>query len=113
MILALAFLLLSIEWRSRSGCYFCFFSVNITWVGLKERHPQLFEDAKQYEKFDSETGTRYTWSQGESLDELEMRAEAIKQNASQKSKLISVESWQAKLATIAEETDESCIICNL
>ncbi len=102
------------EWRSRSGCYFCFFQRKAEWVGLKERHPQLFEDAKQYEKFDSETGTRYTWSQGESLDELEARSEAIKQNASQKLKTISTESWQDKLATIAEEeTDESCLICSL
>lgn len=102
------------EWRSRSGCYFCFFQRKSEWVGLKERHPQLFEDAKQYEKFDPETGMRYTWSQGESLDELEARSEAIKQNANQKLKTISAESWQDKLATIAEEeTDESCLICSL
>ncbi|MBY0484649.1 phosphoadenosine phosphosulfate reductase family protein [Nitrosomonas sp.] len=102
------------EWRSRSGCYFCFFQRKSEWVGLKERHPQLFEDAKQYEKFDPETGTRYTWSQGESLDELEIRAEAIKQNASQKLKSISAVSWQDKLAIIAEEeVDESCLICSL
>lgn len=102
------------EWRSRSGCYFCFFQRKSEWVGLKERHPQLFEDAKQYEKFDPETGTRYTWSQGESLDELEMRAELIKHNTNQKLNTIAAVSWQDKLATIAEEeVDESCIICSL
>lgn len=102
------------EWRSRSGCYFCFFQRKSEWVGLRERHPQLFEDAKQYEKFDPETGTRYTWSQGESLDELEIRAEAIKQNANQKLKSFSTVSWQDKLAIIAEEeVDESCLICSL
>lgn len=102
------------EWRSRSGCYFCFFQRKAEWVGLKERHPDLFEDAKQYEKFDAETETRYTWSQGESLDELEARSEEIKQNSNQKLKSASAISWQDKLATIAEEeTDESCLICSL
>ena len=58
------------EWRSRSGCYFCFFQRKIEWVGLLERHPTLFEKAKQYEKIDPLTGERFTWSQDESLEEL-------------------------------------------
>ncbi len=57
-------------WRSRSGCYFCFFQQKREWVGLLENHPDLFEKAKSYEKFDPATGERYTWNQGESLDEL-------------------------------------------
>jgi 3'-phosphoadenosine 5'-phosphosulfate sulfotransferase (PAPS reductase)/FAD synthetase len=31
------------EWRSRSGCYFCFYQQIAEWQGLKERHPTLFE----------------------------------------------------------------------
>lgn len=58
------------RWRSRSGCYFCFFQRKIEWVGLLENHPNLFEAAKRYEKFDPESGIRYTWSERESLDEL-------------------------------------------
>ena len=58
------------KWRSRSGCYFCFFQRKEEWVKLSENHPDLFEKAKSYEKYDHERGTRYTWSQGESLDEL-------------------------------------------
>lgn len=58
------------EWRSRSGCYFCFFQQKREWVGLLENHPDLFEKAKAYEKFDTLTGERYTWNQGESLEEL-------------------------------------------
>jgi len=58
------------EWRSRSGCYFCFFQQKREWVGLLENHPDLFEKAKAYEKFDPITGERYTWMQDESLDEL-------------------------------------------
>ena len=34
------------QWRSRSGCYFCFYQQVAEWQGLKERHPDLFEKAK-------------------------------------------------------------------
>lgn len=59
------------KWRTRSGCYFCFFQRKSEWVGLKENHPDLYEKAKSYEKFDENRGTTYTWSEGESLAELE------------------------------------------
>lgn len=58
------------DWRTRSGCYFCFFQRRIEWVGLLERHPTLFELAKEYEKLNEETNERYTWNQKESLAEL-------------------------------------------
>ena len=38
------------EWRSRSGCTFCFFQKKIELVRLKERHPDTFERAKNLEK---------------------------------------------------------------
>jgi hypothetical protein len=59
------------DWRSRSGCTFCFFQQKIEWVRLKERHPLAFEDAKTYEKNALEHGSPFTWSQGESLTDLE------------------------------------------
>lgn len=59
------------EWRSRSGCTFCFFQQKIEWVRLRERHPEDFELAKNYEKVAIEQGTPFTWTQGESLAELE------------------------------------------
>jgi hypothetical protein len=59
------------EWRSRSGCTFCFFQQKIEWVRLKSRHPSAFEEAKRYEKTAIESGSPFTWSQGESLIELE------------------------------------------
>lgn len=64
------------EWRSRSGCYFCFYQRKIEWVGLLERHPELFEKAKEYEKIEQ----GYTWNQRESLEELSQpkRVEQIK-----------------------------------
>lgn len=59
------------EWRSRSGCTFCFFQQKIEWVRLKERHPEAFEEAKALEKDALEHGSPFTWSAGESLSELE------------------------------------------
>lgn len=58
-------------WRSRSGCTFCFFQQKIEWVRLMEQHPDKFEEAKRYEKTAVESGSPFTWSQGESLEELE------------------------------------------
>jgi hypothetical protein len=57
-------------WRTRSGCTFCFFQQKIEWVRLMERHPEAFEEAKRYEKTALDHGSPFTWSQGESLEEL-------------------------------------------
>lgn len=59
------------QWRSRSGCTFCFYQQKIEWVRLKEHHPDKFIDAKKYEKDALEHGSPFTWTQGESLSELE------------------------------------------
>ncbi|QBQ95912.1 phosphoadenosine phosphosulfate reductase family protein [Paraburkholderia pallida] len=59
------------SWRSRSGCTFCFFQQKIEWVRLKQVHPDAFEAAKAYEKTALEHGSPFTWSQRESLEELE------------------------------------------
>jgi 3'-phosphoadenosine 5'-phosphosulfate sulfotransferase (PAPS reductase)/FAD synthetase len=58
------------RWRTRSGCYFCFFQRKQEWVGLLENHPDLFEQAKKFEGESDKTGRKFTWSQGESLEEL-------------------------------------------
>lgn len=58
------------RWRSRSGCTFCFYQQKIEWVRLMEEHPDAFEDAKSYEKNAVEHGSPFTWSQGESLEEM-------------------------------------------
>lgn len=58
------------RWRSRSGCTFCFFQQKIEWVNLMREHPQAFDEAKQYEKNALDHGSPFTWSQGESLEEL-------------------------------------------
>lgn len=60
------------DWRSRSGCTFCFFQQKIEWVRLKERHPDAYEDAKTYEKTALDSGSPFTWTKGEPLSDLEM-----------------------------------------
>jgi len=59
------------EWRSRSGCTFCFFQQKIEWVRLRERHPGAFEEAKTLEKTALDHGSPFTWTKGEPLSELE------------------------------------------
>lgn len=66
------------EWRTRSGCSFCFYQQKIEWVRLMEQHPDRFEEAKAYEKNAIEHGSPFTWSHGESLDELQ-RPERIEE----------------------------------
>ena len=66
------------NWRSRSGCYFCFFQQKIEWVGLLENHPDLFSEAKEYERAGPSEESYYTWTQNESLEDLS-RPERIAQ----------------------------------
>ena len=72
------------DWRSRSGCTFCFFQQKIEWVRLSERHPDAFEEAKAYEKTALDSGTPFTWTNGEPLTELQKpeRVEQIKKDFS-------------------------------
>lgn len=59
------------EWRSRSGCTFCFFQQKIEWVRLRERHPDSFQEAKDLEKTALSQGSPFTWTKGEPLSDLE------------------------------------------
>lgn len=103
------------EWRTRSGCYFCFFQRKIEWVGLLERHPELFKAAQAYEDFHE----RYTWIQGESLGELAARADTIKQEDAERKEKAAKRRKPKTLAEqmtgdLGETEDESaCLICHL
>ncbi len=109
------------RWRTRSGCYFCFFQRKAEWVGLKENHPDLFELAKRYEKIDEDKGIRYTWSQSESLSELEhpKRVAEIKRKQEDALRSAQRRSPSEKLFQIfsealdEEDDTEPCMICNL
>ena len=61
------------RWRSRSGCYFCFYQQIGEWQRLRTEHPVLFERAKSYER--QKGSKRYTWVQGRSLEELKQIVE--------------------------------------
>lgn len=96
------------QWRSRSGCYFCFFQRHDEWVGLKRNHPELFERAKEYEKADRKTGKVYTWNQAGSLEEILIRSESSKskkEKAKPNKKLIDNFG--------DDDSDEGCLICTL
>lgn len=99
------------EWRSRSGCYFCFFQRKIEWVGLMERHPDLFEKAKAYEKVDPLTGQRYTWQQKESLAELARDARVLQIRELPEAR----RSGSRLIDVLSEEDpdDDACLICTL
>ena len=66
------------RWRSRSGCYFCFYQRMVDWVGLLENHPDLFDLAQGYEK------ANFTWIRGKSLDYIRDNKEAIRARAAKR-----------------------------
>lgn len=102
------------EWRSRSGCYFCFFQRQDEWLGLKRNHPHLFEKAKEIEH---KSGNGYTWVQGRTLDEVVAHAEKKEKEAGiiYKSHSTDKERWQSMLQHMEEDDadDQACIICSL
>ena len=122
------------EWRTRSGCYFCFYQRKAEWVGLAERHPELYERAVAIEQkvlrdagVDGDAdfsdramrGRQYTWSGGETLVELLQRREeilarhkaAMERTGKAKTNIPLVE---ALAEALDEEDDtEACTVCSL
>jgi 3'-phosphoadenosine 5'-phosphosulfate sulfotransferase (PAPS reductase)/FAD synthetase len=110
------------KWRSRSGCYFCFFQQRIEWVGLLENHPDLYEKAKKFEKENPETGERYTWASRESLSELQSpeRIEQIKREHARRQEINKTRRQSNQtLSQVFTELDlddtssEGCLVCHL
>ena len=117
------------KWRSRSGCYFCFFQRQDEWLGLKENHPKLFEKAKQYElrqreRYDLDVANKrlmgngnYTWSQGGTIEEI--AAKALKRREEKgiiaSSNDLSSTRWQDILKQQDDDDpeDQACLICSL
>ena len=113
------------KWRSRSGCYFCFFQQQGEWLGLKKNHPELFEKAKEYEqrqrmRYDWDEGLSdaggygYTWSSRGSLEEIVAHAEKKEreQGVIASSKTLR---WQEILKSSMDDDpeDQACLICSL
>lgn len=97
------------KWRSRSGCYFCFFQRRDEWLGLKRNHPDLFEKAREIEK---KAGKGYTWVQGMTLDDVVEKAEEKENTRSDKTSL-SKARWQQILLEDDDPQEQSCLICHL
>ncbi|MDY0222147.1 MAG: phosphoadenosine phosphosulfate reductase family protein [Desulfobacterium sp.] len=57
------------DWRTRSGCFFCFYQTDDEWRGLRENHFNLFKKAIKFEENHSD-GRSYTWRQAGSLSDL-------------------------------------------
>lgn len=105
------------RWRSRSGCYFCFFQRKIEWVRLSEIHPDLFEKAVKYEQ-EHVDGRKYFWNQEESLIELMDRKDQIiadhQKMVKQKKKDLSNRPLTEALESVLEdEKNDLCFVCNL
>lgn len=102
------------KWRSRSGCYFCFFQRQDEWLGLKRNHPDLFEKAKYIEQV---SGQDYTWVQGKNLDAVVAHAEKRELENKQRGKVKqSIISWQEEFRfqdNDDDPEDQACIICSL
>jgi 3'-phosphoadenosine 5'-phosphosulfate sulfotransferase (PAPS reductase)/FAD synthetase len=106
------------SWRSRSGCYFCFFQRKYEWVMLAENHPDLFEKAIKYEQ-EHKDGREYTWTQGETLLELLARKDEI---INEHEKVMARKVKEAPnrpladvLASVLDEEDDDlpCLACHL
>ena len=122
------------KWRTRSGCYFCFFQRKAEWVGLADNHPDLFKRAVAIEqkilkdagvagdadfKSHGMQGGQYTWSQGETLPELlarrdeimERHKENLKRSKSKRKNLTLVDVF----ADALDEEDDAtpCTACHL
>jgi 3'-phosphoadenosine 5'-phosphosulfate sulfotransferase (PAPS reductase)/FAD synthetase len=107
--------------RTRSGCFFCFYQQKIEWVRLKETYPDLYEEAKAYEKPNVINGNTFYWSSDESLEDIEKpeRMAAIKANWEKSQERLKREAGNKPLiSTLAGYEDEyeprqGCTICSL
>lgn len=108
------------RWRTRSGCFFCFFQRKYEWVRLAEEHPDFFAQAVEYERRTTEDrGYRYTWVQGETLLELISRKDQIiaehEKAALREQKLQPHQTLAEVLESVLDDEDDQmpCLACHL
>lgn len=107
------------RWRTRSGCFFCFFQRKYEWVRLADEHPDMFAQAVAYEQSHTD-GRRYTWTRGETLLELiGRRDEIIAEHERKLSRALAIHVPQQPLAEVLaaaldeEDEGQSCTICHV
>jgi len=112
------------SWRTRSGCYFCFFQRKYEWVRLSEEHPDLFEKAVEYEDKVNYEGTamkgrQFTWSGKETLRELIARKDEIIAKHQEKiARETSARPNRPLVEVLSEALDEEddaipCLVCHV
>ncbi|MDD2228725.1 MAG: phosphoadenosine phosphosulfate reductase family protein [Candidatus Cloacimonetes bacterium] len=105
------------QWRSRSGCFFCFFQQKREWVGLLENHPELYAKAMEYEKHDPVTGVSYTWMQNESLKEFSHPDRVAQIKAKDVNRKIKKNKSNLLVDILSNDEDcednGSCLLCHL
>lgn len=99
------------SWRSRSGCYFCFFQQKIEWLNLYKHHQELFHKAMAFEKVD--TGQRYTWCDDGSLAELLGREKEILSNKNAANGSSRSKSSSKLVDVLGKEEYQPCIVCTV
>jgi len=100
------------KWRSRSGCYFCFFQQKIEWLNLYQYHKNLFIKAMSFEKVSPESGSQFTWCQDETHSELLLRRDEIYELNHETTPLKKGGRKKVhKLIDILPDTYPPCVIC--
>lgn len=64
------------RWRTRSGCYFCFYQRRVEYAILYFLYPDLFKESKKYETEHSD-GRKFTWVKDKPLEYIEENAKDI------------------------------------
>ena len=105
---------------TRSGPSIYYYQQKIEWVRLKEEHPGLSENAKAYERPYEGSGSIFTWSERESLVELERyeRMGAIKRDyelrkARKRERRENLTLAQVYGNKFVEKDESGCLICSL
>lgn len=108
--------------RSRSGCYFCFFMRQIEWVWLWEKHPDEYKKAMEFEK------SGYSWIKDMPLSKLiepenidKIKKSYKRMEELKKKQLIKNGTMMEEMDFISEhdkmldeiEKDELCTMCTL
>lgn len=104
------------SWRTRSGCYFCFFQRRVEWVNLSEEHPDLFEKACAFEEQSgyNREGRKFTWIKGKTLKELIKDKDGIKRRHEAKMARAKAKNAQITMEDILDkENSERCDTCHV
>lgn len=64
------------KWKTRSGCFFCFYQRRVEYAILYFLYPELFKYSKKYETEHSD-GRKFTWVKDKPLEYIEDNAKEI------------------------------------